>query len=88
MPERLAVILFDGQLLPNPELLIGDPFTKKVKAESGEIVQLMVSLNVISICVPDADTVADANVGRAVSIVELFVTDRAVNETESLPSAS
>ena len=88
MPERLAVILFEGQLLLNPEIITGLPFTNTVNAESAEIVQLMISLKVISICVPDANTVADANVGRAVSIVELFVTDRAVNETASLPSVS
>jgi hypothetical protein len=88
MPERLAVILFEGQLLLNPEIITGLPFTNTVNAESAEIVQLMISLKVISICVPDANTVADANVGRAVSIAELFVTDRAANDTASLPAVS
>jgi hypothetical protein len=88
MPERLAVILFDGQLLLNPEIITGLPFTNTVNAESAEIVQLMISLKVISICVPDANTVADANVGRAISIAELLVTARADNDTASLPAVS
>ena len=88
MPERLAVILFDGQLLLNPEIITGLPFTNTVNAASAEIVQLMISLKVISICVPDANTVADANVGRAISIAELLVTARADNDTASLPAVS
>ena len=82
------MILFDGQLLLNPEIITGLPFTNTVNAESAEIVQLMISLKVISICVPDANTVADANVGRAISIAELLVTARADNDTASLPAVS
>jgi hypothetical protein len=38
--------------------------------------------------VPDEVTVAVEMVGRAVSIVELFVTDLAVNESASFPMVS
>ena len=48
----------------------------------------MVSLNVISICVPEDKTVAEAIVGRVTSIVELLVTDCAVSDTASLPAVS
>jgi hypothetical protein len=87
-PDKLAVILFDGQLLLNPARVTGDPFTVIVKAESAEMVQLISSLNVISISVPDDKTVAVEMVGRKVSTVELFVTDRALNESASLPEVS
>ena len=87
-PDKLAVILFDGQLLLNPSRVTGDPFTVIVKAESAEMVQLITSLNVISISVPDDKTVAEEMVGRATSTVELFVTDRALNESASLPEVS
>jgi hypothetical protein len=87
-PDKLAVILFDGQLLLNPEIVTGDPFTVIVKAESAEMVQLITSLNVISISVPDDKTVAEEMVGRAISIAELLVTARADNDTASLPAVS
>ncbi|CAB4611226.1 unannotated protein [freshwater metagenome] len=87
-PDKLAVILFDGQLLLKPLIDTGDPLTSIVNAESAEIVQLMVSLNVISTCVPDDNTVAEAIVGRVTSTAELFVTARAVNDTASLPAVS
>ena len=87
-PDKLAVILFDGQLLLNPEIVTGDPFTVIMKAEFSEIVQLITSLNVISISVPDDKTVAEEMVGRATSIAELLVTDLAVNDTASFPAVS
>jgi hypothetical protein len=87
-PDKLAVILFDGQLLLNPEIVTGDPFTVIMKAEFSEIVQLMDSLKVISINVPDDKTVAVEMVGRAMSIAELLVTDLAVNDTASFPAVS
>jgi hypothetical protein len=36
IPDKLAVTLFEGQFLLNPEIRTGDPFTKTLKAESGE----------------------------------------------------
>jgi hypothetical protein len=87
-PDKLAVILFDGQLLLNPEIVTGDPFTVIMKAEFSEIVQLMDSLKVISINVPDDKTVAVEMVGRKVSTVELLVTDLAAKESASFPAVS
>ena len=48
----------------------------------------MVSLNVISNCVPDDRTVAEAIVGLVTSIVELLVTVRALRDIASLPAVS